>query len=74
LIVPTADLTGRTAPGSAAAGSRTDVLALVPAGPEAEDEPAAVTWSRSVAAFATRTGWRKVFESTPWPTVRPGTR
>ena len=32
-----------------------------------------VTWSRTVAAFATRTGWRNVFESTACPTRMPGT-
>ena len=31
-----------------------------------------VTWSRTVAAFATSTGWRNVFESTACPTRMPG--
>ena len=32
-----------------------------------------VAWSRTVAAFASSTGWRNVFDSTPWPTRTPGT-
>ena len=31
-----------------------------------------VTWSRSVAALARTTGWRNVFDSTPWPSHVPG--
>ena len=50
-----------------------DVLALVPAGAEAEDEPAAghVVEDRR-RLRERRTGWRNVFDSTAWPTGVPG--
>ena len=32
-----------------------------------------VAWSMTVAAFASSTGWRNVFDSTAWPTRTPGT-
>ena len=31
-----------------------------------------VAWSRTVAALASSTGWRNVFDSTAWPTRTPG--